>query len=172
MRRVAFTLFAIAVGGALGFFIALRTITVRGAAKPGTGAIAIPGQVGGQDTFGAYEVVKGWPKDISTLPGNEKWTWGAGQGIFAESPNRVYMLFRGELPNIKAPKQTLLPHLGPSISFPIGRLPWRDATAAAMPGGGGTGRIPTMAPGYGAARSRLTARSAWTPTGRIASRGR
>ena len=43
MRRVLFTLFAIAVGGALGFFIALRTITVRGAAKPGTGFARHPG---------------------------------------------------------------------------------------------------------------------------------
>ena len=62
----------------------------------------VPGTVGGQDMFGAYDVVKGWPKDISTLPGNEKWTWGAGQSVYAESPNRVFMLFRGELPNIQA----------------------------------------------------------------------
>ena len=146
MRRAAFTVLAIAVGCVLGFFIASRTLSVRGAAKPGMGAVAIPGQVGGQDIFGAYEVVKGWPKDISTLPGNEKWTYGAGQGIFAESPNRVYMLFRGELPNIKAPKPVMLPQLGPSLSFPIGRLPWRDATVAAMPGAGGTGQDPEDGP--------------------------
>ena len=136
MRRVAFTMLAIGAGCVLGFFIASRTLSVRGAAKPGTGFVAVPGQVGGQDVFGAYEVVKGWPKDISTLPGNDKWTYGAGQGIFAESPNRVYMLFRGELPSIKAPKPVMLPQLGPSLSFPIGRLPWRDATVAAMPGVG------------------------------------
>src|SRR5438445_3555875 len=146
MRRVAFTVLAIAVGCVLGFFIASRTLSVRGAAKPGMGAVAIPGQVGGQDIFGAYEVVKGWPKDISTLPGNEKWTYGAGQGIFAESPNRIYMLFRGELPNIKAPKPVMLPQLGPSLSFPIGRLPWRDATVAALPGAGGTGQDPEDGP--------------------------
>ena len=70
MRRVGFTVLAIGVGCVLGFFIASRTLSVRGAAKPGTGAVAIPGQVGGQDIFGAYNVVKGWPKDISTLPGN------------------------------------------------------------------------------------------------------
>ena len=63
MRRVAFTVLAIGVGCVLGFFIASRTLSVRGAAKPGEGAVAIPGQVGGQDIFGAYEVVKGWPKD-------------------------------------------------------------------------------------------------------------
>src|SRR5215468_1302388 len=72
--------------------------------KPGAEFGAIPGAKGGQDMFGAYEVVKGWPKDISTLPGNEAWTYGAGQGVYAESPNRVFMLYRGELPNIKRPQ--------------------------------------------------------------------
>ena len=96
-----------------------------------------PGAVGSEDLTGPYEVVKGWPKDISTLPGNEKWTYGAGQGVFAESPNRVFMLFRGELPKMAAPKAALLPQLGPSISFPVAGL-WRDATTASLPGVGGT----------------------------------
>src|ERR1700758_962776 len=146
MRRVAFAVLAIAVGGVLGFFIASRTLTVRGAAKPGTGAVAIPGQVGGQDIFGAYEVAKGWPKDISSLPGNEKWTWGAGQAVYAENPSRVFLGFRGELPNIKRPETRLIPDFGPSLQFPIGRLPWRDATVAALPGAGGTGQDPDDGP--------------------------
>jgi hypothetical protein len=97
---------------------------------------------GGQEMFGGYEIVKGWPKDISTLPGNEKWTYGAGQSVYAESPNRIIMLFRGELPNIKRPQSKLLTEFGPSIQFPIGRLPWRDATTASLPGGGASGSIP------------------------------
>src|SRR6185312_1276439 len=97
---------------------------------------------GGQDLFGGYDIVKGWPKDISTLPGNEKWTWGAGQSVFAENPNRVFLLFRGELPNIKRPASKLLTDFGPSIQFPIGRLPWRDATVASLPGGGAAGSLP------------------------------
>jgi NHL repeat len=109
---------------------------------PGAGFAAIPGTKGGQDTFGAYEVVKGWPKDISTLPGNEKWTWGAGQSVYAESPNRVFLLMRGELPNLRRPQSKMLPEFGPSIQFPIGRLPWRDATTASLPGGGASGSIP------------------------------
>src|ERR1700739_2444414 len=52
------------------------------------------------------------------------------------------MLFRSELPTIKAPRAVMLPQLGPSLSFPIGRLPWRDATVAALPGAGGTGQDP------------------------------
>ena len=34
------------------------------------GFSAVPNAVGTQDVTGPYEVVKGWPKDISTLPGN------------------------------------------------------------------------------------------------------
>src|ERR1041385_1793749 len=90
---------------------------------------AVPGQKGGQDIFGGYEVVPNWPKPISSLPGNEKWTWGAGQGVFAESPNRVFILQRGELPNVQRPKAMKLPQLGPSIEFPIGRLRSEEHTS-------------------------------------------
>jgi len=127
---------------ALTLLIDRRHDTVEAQGKAGSGFASIPGTVGGQDMFGPYEVVKGWPKDISTIPGNEKWTWGAGQSVYAESPNRVFMLFRGELPNIKRPQAKMLPEFGPSITFPIGRLPWRDATSASLPGGGGAGAIP------------------------------
>jgi len=105
-----------------------------GESLPGTGFAAIPGQKGGQDIFGAYEVVADWPKDIATLPGHAEWTFGAGQSVFAESPDRVFVLQRGELPNIERPTPRQLPEIGPSISFPIGRLPWRDATRASPPG--------------------------------------
>jgi sugar lactone lactonase YvrE len=97
---------------------------------------------GGQEMFGQYDIAKGWPKDISTLPGNEKWTYGAGQGVYAESPNRIFMLYRGELPNIRRPQSKMLTDFGPSIQFPIVRLPWRDATTASLPGGGAGGSIP------------------------------
>src|SRR6266568_6836559 len=106
----------------LSIVLLLAVPMIEAQVQPGAGFAAIPGGKGGQDTFGAYEVVKGWPKDISTLPGNEKWTWGAGESVFAETPNRIYGLYRGELPNIKPPKAALLPQLGPSISFPVAGL--------------------------------------------------
>ena len=146
MRRVLLMFVAVAAIFAAGFTIGNRLLPVKGDEKPGAGFATIPGQVGGQDLFGPYDIVKGWPKDISTLPGNEKWTWGAGQSVYAESPNRVFLLFRGELPNIKRPEARMLPDSGPSISFPIGRLPWRDATIAALPGAGGTGQEPDDGP--------------------------
>ena len=100
---------------------------------PGSGFAAIPGQKGGQDVFGAYDVVEGWPQNTSTLPGHQDWTWGAGQGVFAESPDRVFVLVRGELPNIERPEPRRRPEIGPSIAFPINRVPWRDATSASLP---------------------------------------
>src|SRR3989454_5589200 len=98
------------------------------------GFAAVPGQTGGQDIFGAYDIVPNWPKPITSVPGHEKWTWGAGQSVFAESPNRVFILQRGELPQMPRPATIKLPQLGPNIEFPNFRLPWRDATVASPPG--------------------------------------
>jgi sugar lactone lactonase YvrE len=124
--------------GAVAAFAVVVTLSERPGAVQAqskeAGFAAISGSVGGQDMFGAYDIVPDWPKPISALPGNEKWTWGAGQNVFAESPNRVFILQRGELPNIPRPKTITLPQLGPNIEFPIGRLPWRDATSASPPG--------------------------------------
>ena len=95
---------------------------------------AVPSEKGGQDIFGGYDVVPNWPKPLSSLPGHEKWTYGAGQSVFAESPNRAFVLQRGELPNLPRPMTIKLPQLGPNIEFPNFRLPWRDATVASPPG--------------------------------------
>jgi hypothetical protein len=143
MRRRFVILIALAIAIVM---LGYRLRPVEAQQKPGMGFAAVPGAVGGQDTFGPYEFVKDWPKNISTLPGNEKWTWGAGQGVYAENPNRIFLVFRGELPNIKRPETKLLPEFGPSIQFPIGRLPWRDATVSALPGAGGTGQDPDDGP--------------------------
>ena len=102
--------------------------------KPETSFAAIPGEKGGQDIFGGYDVDPNWPKPLSGLPGNEKWTWGCTSDVFAENPDRVFIFQHGSLPNIGRPKMIELPQLGPSISYPTGRLPWRDATVASPPG--------------------------------------
>jgi hypothetical protein len=137
MRKVWLMLVVLVLGIGIGLTISNRMARVEAQSKPGAGFAAVPGELGSQDLTGAYEVVKNWPQDISTLPGNEKWTYGAGESVFAESPNRIYMLFRGELPKMAPPKATLLPQLGPSISFPVAGF-WRDATTASLPGTGGT----------------------------------
>jgi hypothetical protein len=109
MRKHSVTLLTLALGVGLGLIISGRLAHVEAArSKPGAGFAAIPGSLGSEDLTGPYEVVKNWPQDVSSLPGNEKWTYGAGEGVFAESPNRIYMLFRGELPKMAPPKAVLL----------------------------------------------------------------
>lgn len=101
---------------------------------------AVTGEKGGQDMFGAYDVDANWPKDLSTLPGAGDWTFGAGQSVFAESPDRIFYLQRGLLPKIDPPQGRVLPEIGPSLYFPSGPV-WRNATRVSLPAGGGTGNI-------------------------------
>src|SRR6185295_3747027 len=91
------------------------------------GIAAVAGERGGQDPTGPYEVVADWPKPLSQLPGHETWTWGAMQGVFAESPNRASMPQRGELPRLERPTELAPPTVGPSITFPVGHTPFRNA---------------------------------------------
>ena len=135
MRNRASIIVVTAVAAVTIFLIGYRSAPVEGQAQVQHPSFAaVPGQKGGQDIFGAYDIVQNWPKPYHQQPGREKWTWGAGQGIFAETPNRVFILQRGELPYLERPKTIKLAQLGPSIEFPIGRLPWRDATSASPPG--------------------------------------
>ena len=101
-----------------------------------------PGRKGGQDAYGHYEVVADWPKPLAQLPGHDTWTWGAMQSVFAESSDRIYALQRGELPLLERPATRRLSDVGPSLTFPVFRLPFRDATVASPPGGGAAGALP------------------------------
>jgi hypothetical protein len=110
---------------------------------PGFGAVAT--EKGGLDITGPYDVVANWPKPLSALPGHENWTWGSVQGVFAESPNRVFMVQRGELPAMQRPNARAVPEIGPSLSFPVGQAPFRNASqgpASSPPGAGGPGADP------------------------------
>ena len=78
-------------------FVGNRFTTVEGQGSV-TSIAAVPSEKGGQDIFGAYEPVPSWPKPLTSLPNHGAWTWGAGQGVFAETPNHVFVLQRGELP--------------------------------------------------------------------------
>src|SRR2546427_11955447 len=61
------------------------------AQKPSAAAAS---RVGGEDETGPYEVASGWPQPL----GHPGFTWGSQGGVFAESPNRIYIANRGELP--------------------------------------------------------------------------
>src|SRR5208283_2725450 len=106
-KRVAFVInITAAVAVSIAFSHRLRPVAAQD--KKMASFAAVQGPVGGQDPFGAYDIVPDWPKPLSALAGNEKWTWGAGQSVFAENPNRVFILERGELPNIERPKRVKL----------------------------------------------------------------
>jgi hypothetical protein len=121
-------LLGLAAAFLIGLLIGGSAAPVQGQAPPNAGFAAVPGERGGLDITGPYEVVANWPKRLSTLPGHENWTWGSVQGVFAESPNRVYMVQRGELPDIPRPAARPVPEIGPSLSFPVGQAPFRNAS--------------------------------------------
>jgi hypothetical protein len=141
MLRTALTVITTAIVASMMFLYNGEALRVQGDTKPGTGFAAIPGEKGGQDTWGPYEVVADWPKPMSSMPGHDpKWGWGSSEGIYAESPNRIYLFQRGELPVLKRPPNTPIPQFGPSLSFPVNEVPFRNASqgpVAALPGEGG-----------------------------------
>ena len=111
MRKRALVLAGAAAVFVAGFLVGNRLMPVQGQAMPGTGFAGVPGAKGGEDVTGPYDPVADWPKPLSQLPGHENWTWGAVEGIFAESPNRVFIAQRGELPLLKRPVNTPLPQI-------------------------------------------------------------
>lgn len=50
-------------------------------------------QKGGEDVSGPYQVVANWPQPLP----HTGYVWGSQAGVFAETPNRVFLLSRGEL---------------------------------------------------------------------------
>jgi hypothetical protein len=56
---------------------------------------------GGQEEFGPYEVAANWPAplpDGSDGIKHEGWTWGSVGAVYAETPDRIWIAQRGELP--------------------------------------------------------------------------
>jgi hypothetical protein len=48
---------------------------------------------------GPYRVVEDWPKPLpDDRHSHEGWTWGSFGGVYAETPDRVWIAMRGELP--------------------------------------------------------------------------
>jgi DNA-binding beta-propeller fold protein YncE len=142
MIKRTVTIMSAAIVAIVMFLLGSRLLPVQGRAKPGGGFAAVPEERGGQDDYGPYEVVADWPKPLSQLPGHEKWTWGTVNAVFAESPNRIFIGQRGELPLLRRPVNTPLPQFGPSLSFPVSQLPFRNAgqgPVASPPGPEGQG---------------------------------
>jgi peptidylamidoglycolate lyase len=133
---------------AAGALLTSRMQTTQAQSRSASAFPAVPGEKGGEDTTGPYDPDPDWPKPLTSLPGHEKWTWGAVEGIFAESPDRVLIAQRGELPELTRPVNTPVPQFGPSLSFPTGEVPFRNASqgpVASLPGGGAPGDLPENA---------------------------
>src|ERR1700741_4763537 len=88
-------------------------LAVAGTAIAQEDAAIFSGRKGGQDTFGHYAVVADWPKPLAQLPNHDGWTYGAAQSVFAVSPDRVFVLQRGELPVVERPATRRLRDVAP-----------------------------------------------------------
>jgi len=106
---------------------------------PGEGFAVFPGLKGGQDPFGPYDPVQNWPKPLATsAPDHQGWTWSQATDIYPESPDRVIVLQKGELPVLPTgpqgrggPPTTWLPQLGPGVRYPVGiGVPLRESASA------------------------------------------
>jgi len=88
------------------------------------GVLSVPALVqekGGEDLTGPYDVVPNWPKPL----GHAGWMWGSQGGVFAENPNRIFVVQRGELPELPPPGP-LAPGLFQFPAMPVaatGRVP-------------------------------------------------
>jgi len=58
--------------------------------------MASPAEKGGEDETGPYDVVPNW---LKPFPNHEGWTFGFVYGVLAESPDRIFVLQGGELPD-------------------------------------------------------------------------
>jgi hypothetical protein len=79
---------------------------------------AVTQEKGGQEEFGPYEPVPNWPQPLPDGPDGVKhdgWTWGSTGAVYAETPDRIWIAQRGELP------------------LPAGAAPWTPYGALTPP---------------------------------------
>lgn len=50
---------------------------------------------GGMDETGPYDVVVGWQKPAKNH--DDKWTWGVAASVAADTPDRVFIVTRGDV---------------------------------------------------------------------------
>src|SRR6202043_2093899 len=69
--------------------------------QAGAGQWGDPANPSDELVDGPYRVDPNWPRPLATLFPEEKgWTWGAVQGVFAQNPERIFVVMRGELPDV------------------------------------------------------------------------
>jgi hypothetical protein len=100
-------LLAVAVAASLGLAACSAPANAPEAAAASGPAAAPAQEVGGQEEFGPYEPVANWPQPLPDGPDgvkHEGWTWGSIGAIWAETPDRIWIAQRGELPLPKGAK--------------------------------------------------------------------
>jgi hypothetical protein len=82
--------------------VSLATVSAALAAAAAVVTLSAPAQErGGQEEFGPYEPVANWPQPLPDGPDgvkHEGWTWGSVGAVYAETPDRIWIAQRGELP--------------------------------------------------------------------------
>jgi hypothetical protein len=76
----------------LSVVVAVATLTATSAAVQ---------ERGGQEEYGPYDLVANWPQPLPDGTDGVKhdgWTWGSEGAVFAETPDRIWIAQRGELP--------------------------------------------------------------------------
>src|SRR3981081_1469911 len=74
----------------------MRTTILTIAAIATAGLLSAPAflqETGGEEETGPYDVVDKWPSPWA----KQGYIWGSQPGVFAESPNRIFIAARGEL---------------------------------------------------------------------------
>jgi DNA-binding beta-propeller fold protein YncE len=123
-RSVRILLAAVVVAAAVAVGCSSQsTPGANGPAGPATAAAATQ-EKGGQEETGPYEVVPDWPKPLPDEADGVKhagWTWGSVGAVYAETPDRIWIAQRGELP------------------LPEGNKPWTPYALLQPPRGNATG---------------------------------
>ena len=118
----------------LAIIAACSSPTASPSASDKAAPAAVSQEKGGQEEFGPYELVENWPQpleDGSDGVKHEGWTWGSVGAVFAETPDRIWIAQRGELP------------------LPAGAKPWTPYGALTPPRvstGNDDGHSPTCDP--------------------------
>ena len=73
-----------------------RSSIVVGSVCLAVAVYAAAQEKGGEDLTGPYNVVENWMKP---LPWHKGWTFGLIAGVFGETPDRIFVLTGGELPD-------------------------------------------------------------------------
>ena len=99
MRKIPVTIVSLAAALSVAGFVSCGA-PERAAPPESASGTATSGRWSHQDwPTGHYRVVEGWPKPLpDTRHSHAGWTWGSFGGVYAETPDRIWVAMRGELP--------------------------------------------------------------------------